>query len=248
MKVKEIYNFLNDLYPTDTSRDFDNVGLLVGNPEAVVKKTLVALDCSIETVNKAVAEKCELIITHHPVIFTPLKKVLSDSVVYKLIKNDISVISMHTNLDIAENGVSECLCRAIGLNKISSKTSHNGFILKSGFISPISAKGFAEHIKAKIGGNISFVDGGKPIERVLVCSGGGGEFVFDAKTLGFDAFVAAEIKHNQLIFARDNHLSVFSVGHFESEDVVIEPLKQLLSKNFTDIVFTTYHPDFIKPI
>lgn len=248
MKVTDIFEFLNNLYPTDTACDFDNVGILVGSPDNEVKKVLIALDCNKETLENAIRMGCDTVVTHHPVIFSPLKNVLSGSIVFELIKNDISVISMHTNLDIAQNGVSEELCRVLDLKDISSVTASDGFVLKSGVISPVGADSFAERIKEKLGGNVKYVDGGKPIENILVCSGSGGEFIFDAINLGFDAFVTSEIKHHQFLAAVDNNVSVFDAGHFDTEDIIVEPLKELLSKEFEDIDFSTYHSNKIKNI
>ena len=248
MKVTDIFEFLNNLYPTDTACDFDNVGILVGSPDNEVKKVLIALDCNKETLENAIRMGCDTVVTHHPVIFSPLKNVLSGSIVFELIKNGISVISMHTNLDIAQNGVSEELCRVLDLKDISSVTASDGFVLKSGVISPIEADTLAKQIKEKLGGNVKYVDGGKPIENILVCSGSGGEFIFDAINLGFDAFVTSEIKHHQFLAAVDNNVSVFDAGHFDTEDIIVEPLKELLSKEFEDIDFSTYHSNKIKNI
>lgn len=246
MKVKEIYNFLNSLFPVDTACDFDNVGILVGDEQAKIQKALISLDCSLGTVAKAKEKGCNLIITHHPVIFNPLKNVLSGSVVYELIKNNISVISMHTNFDIAKNGISEELCRIIGLSEISSVTASDGFILKGGTIPQTSAEALADKIKKVLKGNLRYVDGGKPIEKVVVCSGAGGEFIFDAFNSGFDAFISSEFKHHQFLFAADNGISVFDAGHFSTENIIIEPLKKLLSEKFNDIEFFTYYLESIK--
>ncbi len=246
MTVFDIYSYLNSLFPTDTACDFDNVGILVGEKNALVKKAIVALDCTLETIKKAKDMNSNLIITHHPVIFEPLKKILLGSVVFELIKNEISVISMHTNLDIAENGVSEELCKIIGLSDISSVTSSDGFVLKSGVISPISANKLAQQIKERLNGNIRYTDGNKDISRVLVCSGSGGEFVFDAVLSGYDALVTSEVKHHQFLFAKDNGLSVFDAGHFCTEDIIVEPLAKTLNERFNDIEFITFHSESIK--
>lgn len=248
MRVKDIFDFLNDLYPTDTACDFDNVGILVGSPENEAKKVLVALDCNFETLEYAIKMGCDTIVTHHPVIFSPLKNVLSGSITFELIKNGISVISMHTNLDIAHNGVSEELCKVLDFNEIASVTASDGFILKSGVISPTSAENLAMQIKEKLCGNVRYVDGGKPIKKILVCSGSGGEFIFDAINMGFDAFLSSEIKHHQFLEAVDNGISVFDAGHFNTEDIIIEPFKELLSENFKNIEFFTYHSNAIKQI
>ncbi len=246
MTVFDIYSYLDSLFPTDTACDFDNAGILVGDKNANVKNAIVSLDCTFETVQKAIETNSNLIITHHPVIFEPLKNVLSGSVVFELIKNGISVVSMHTNLDIAENGVSEELCRVIGLNEISSVTASDGFILKSGIISPITAKSLAEQIKEKLKGNVRYADGGKIIKKILICSGSGGEFVFDAISLGFDALVTSEVKHHQFLFAKDNGLSVFDAGHFCTEDIIVEPLARILNERFIDIEFKPFHSKSIK--
>lgn len=248
MIVKDLFNFLNNLYPTDTACDFDNVGILVGDEKAEVKKALIALDCRLETVKKAKENDCDLIITHHPVIFKPLSNVLSGSTVFELIKNGISVISMHTNLDIADGGVSEKLCEKLGLTKISTVTASDGFLLKSGIISPTKPQNFAERIKKALNTNVKFVKGKNEITKVLVCSGSGGEFLEDAISFGYDAYVTSEIKHHQFLEAADKGISLFDAGHFNTEDIIVEPLKDLLSNEFKDIEFITYHDDIIKQI
>ena len=119
MTVQDIFNFLNKKFPTDTACDFDNVGLLVGDPETEVQKAIIALDCTPNAIDTAVNTGAQLIITHHPIIFNPLKQVLAGSAVYEVIKSGISVISMHTNLDIGIGGVNDCLCSTLALNNVT---------------------------------------------------------------------------------------------------------------------------------
>lgn len=246
MTVKNIFEFLNCLYPESLACSFDNVGLLVGDGETEVSKALISLDCTLDTVKKAVKNGCELIITHHPVIFEPLKKLCSGSIQYELVKNGISVISMHTNLDVADGGVNDCLCNALGLQNVKSVTADDGYILKMGSISPVSADKLAEHIKEKLGGCVKFVDGEKQIKNILVCSGSGGEFISEAVKNGADALITADVKHHLFLEAKDSGISLFDAGHFNTEDVVIEPLFEILSKEFSEITFITDHTTFIK--
>ena len=245
-KVKEIYEFLNEKFPIELACDFDNPGLLIGDPCAEVKKALIVLDCDICAVKNAVLNGCELIITHHPVIFGGLKSILAGSVWYELIKNGISVISMHTNLDVGSGGVNDCLCKAMGLNDVSSVTASNGFMLRMGTLSPISADGLADRIKKSLGGCVKYTDCGKRIEKVLVCSGSGGEFSDDALRLNCDALITADVKHNVFIDSSNAGLSVFDAGHFNTEDTVIEPLKDMLAEHFTDTEFIYSHHSEIK--
>lgn len=241
MKIQKIFEFLNLLYPIDTACDFDNPGLLVGDGEADAAKVLVCLDCTAKTIEIAKNEGCNLIITHHPVIFSPLKNILSGSIVYELILSGISVISMHTNLDMGDGGVNDCLCEAIGLRDITALTANDGFILKSGILPPISADDFAKKIQKALGGRVKYVDGGKAIEKVLVCSGSGGEFIEDAVTGGFDALVTSDIKHHIFLTAEENGVSLFDAGHFETEDICIEPLTKKLKAQFPETEFITHH-------
>lgn len=114
--VKDIYDFLDSIAPFKTAMDFDNCGLLVGNMCENVNKVLLSLDITTEVVNEAESMGVNLIISHHPVIFNPLKKLLSDCVPYILAKKGISAMCAHTNLDMADDcGVNACLARAVGL-------------------------------------------------------------------------------------------------------------------------------------
>lgn len=248
MKVSSIYEFLNSKYPIDTASDFDNPGLLIGNTDLDVKKAIISLDCTISTVKKAIENDCQLIITHHPVIFSGLKNILSDSVVYKLLENGISVISMHTNLDIGEDGVNDCLCRKLRLENISPYNTKNGFQIRSADIYPVSAENFAQHLKKFLGGTIKFVGSSHLINKLLICSGSGGEFLQDAIDGGFDALVTADVKHNIFIDAENADIAVFDAGHFNTEDVVVEPLKNMLYNKFPSVEFITLHNSKIKYI
>jgi len=239
--VQNVFDYLNMLYPTDTACSFDNVGLLVGDSKAEVFKALVCLDCTADALAFAKDKGCNLIITHHPVIFSPLKSILADSVVYELIKSGISVISMHTNLDMGDGGVNDCLCNALELNNILPLTVDDGFVLKQGNISSLSAEDFAKKIKLALGGRVKYVDGGKAIEKVLVCSGSGGDFIGEAIKGGFDALVTSDIKHHLFLTAKENGISLFDAGHFETEDICIEPLRESLTAHFQTTEFITYH-------
>ncbi len=241
MTVNKILDFLKQKYPLDTACDFDNVGLLVGDGEATVEKAVVCLDCDINTVNYAKSMGAQLIVTHHPVIFSGLKNILAGGVVYELIKSDISVISMHTNLDIAKGGVTENLCEAIGLDNAKPFVAHNGFLIREAECDIHDADKLAEHIKHQLGGAIRYVDSGKNINKVLVCSGSGGEFLTDVISGGYDALISADIKHNVFIDAINNGVAVFDAGHYQSENVIVKPLCALLSSSFTEIIFECYN-------
>ena len=247
MTVNDIFEFLNGIAPVNTACDFDNAGILVGDPSAEVSGAVVALDCTGSAIKTAIKNNCELIITHHPVIFDPLKTVLTGSTVFELIKSGISVISMHTNLDIAVSGVNDCLCRVLGFDNFEKRPASDGYLLNFAELdTPLSADELARHIKEKLGGSVKFTDSGKNIKRVALCSGSGGGYAFDTAVSCCDALVTADVKHNIFIDTERLGISVFDAGHFNTEDAVTEPLKSLLSEKFKTVSFYADHHSEIK--
>lgn len=249
MTVKNIFDFLNEKFPTDTACDFDNVGLLVGDPNTAVTKAVVALDCTPSAVNTAIQNGCQLIITHHPVIFDPLKQVLAGSAVYEVIKNGISVISMHTNLDVGVGGVNDCLSSALSLENVTKVAAADGYLLNIGELtSPLYPDGLALYIKERLGGAVKYVGAERQIKRVLLCSGSGGSYLGEVLIQGCDALITADVKHNQFLDAQRLGVSLFDAGHFDTEDIVTEPLKQMLEHKFSSITFISEHTSKIKSI
>ena len=249
MKVKELLSFLYGIAPEDLKEEYDNVGLLVGDENAEISGVLVALDCFSEVLSRAEELNANVIITHHPVIFNPLKSVTEQNLVYKLIKKGISVISMHTNLDKAEGGVNDALCSKLGLIDIKTIAAYDGFPIRIGKLQ--SAKephSFAESIKQALGGSVKFVAGNRDIVSVAVCSGSGGDFIYDALNNGADALVTADIKHHLFIEAGEQDISLYDAGHFNTEDVIIKPLSKRIRDAFHNLPVFECHLSKIESI
>ena len=236
MTVQNIFDFLNSRFPVDTACGFDNVGTLVGDRNKTVTKAIIALDCTMPVINEALKNGCELIITHHPVIFNGIKSVLDDTLVYEIIKNGLSVISMHTNLDQGDGGVNDTLCDVIGLKNVETVEAPDKFLLKKGEISPLSADDFAKHLKTVLNYPVKYV-GESEIKNVLVCSGSGAQYHTQCIVNGCDALVTAEVRHNNFLDAAQNGVALFDCGHFNTEVVVIKPLCEMLSNEFNNIQF-----------
>lgn len=248
MKVKEILSLIDSFAPINTALSYDNSGLLVGDAEQTVTKAVVCLDATPEAINFAVKNSAELIITHHPVIFDGLKAVMVGSPVYECVRKNISVISAHTNLDIAESGVNDCLAKALGLKNITAVTDDEGFSFRKGTLDEeMSAEGFARYIKSRLGGVVRYTDAKKPIKTVAVCGGSGGSELELAKTVA-DAFVTADVKHSVLIAANEMNFSIFDAGHYHTENVVVNPLTERLSKMVPNIKFLPFNGNEIKTV
>ena len=236
IKIKDIYDEIDKIAPFSTAADFDNVGLLVGSKETEVEKVLIALDITSEVINEAVSLGANLIISHHPVIFNPLKRINEDDIVYKLIKADIAAIGAHTNLDIAENiGVNWTLGTLLEVKNIERKSE----FLFEGAIEPTTILQFAEKIKEIT--NNDFLEAVLPadldsyiIEKVGFCSGSGGEFIFETEA---DAYITGEMKHHERLFAKEKGVPSFVLGHYESEVIYKFALKKHLEEKFPETEF-----------
>lgn len=245
--VFDLYSAIDQFAPFSLSMDFDNTGILVGDRHQAVSKVLLALDCTMDVVNYAKEIGAQLIITHHPVIFHPIKRVNEDSVVYHLIRSQIAVISAHTNLDIAEGGVNDVLAQAIGLQYISGlellDPAAQSYLGRIGTLSnPISASEFAALVKESLHArSVKFADACNRIQKVALCSGSGADCLENALAVGADALLTSEVKQHEYLNAAAAGISIFDAGHFDTEDIVIETLKEKLAGIFPDITFCTTH-------
>lgn len=238
-KIKDILNYFETFAPLDTAMDFDNCGLLVGGKDAEVTKALVALDITPDVVREAESSGCELIISHHPVIFNPVKKLSPSSVPYLLAQTGIAAVCMHTNLDLGEEfGVNRCLAEAVGI--IAPVKSERGECLMTGRLEkPLSAAEFAAAVKNALScDGLRYTDCGKMIETAAVACGAGGSDIFAAAEEGADVLVTGEIKHHEINAANEAGVAVVDAGHFKSEDIVILPLIKRLRAQFPEITFT----------
>ena len=174
----EIFSFLEAWAPVHTAMGFDNPGLLVGDGTEPVSRVLVSLDITPPVVEEARTKGAQLIVSHHPVIFHPLRRLSPQDPAYLLARYGISAVCMHTNLDMAEGGVNTCLAQALGLQNVEGleRDSESGlFISLIGSLErPMSPKEFAAHVKASLGcGGVRFAEGAGEIRRAALCGGAG---------------------------------------------------------------------------
>ena len=240
MKIRDIFEFLDSVAPFSSAQEWDNSGLLIGDMDAEVSNAIVSLDCTQETIIAAKANSAELIITHHPVIFEPLKEIESGSVVWELAKNGISVISAHTNLDIAPNGVNAQLCQKLGFE--SSPAQDEPFLRIIDLDQPQSLSSLAGQIKASLGTEVlRAFEGYGEAKKIAVCCGSGGDLLGAAKSLGCDTLITGDVKHSAFIEAANIGMNILDAGHFATEDIVVDPLAEMLAERFPEIGFAAVH-------
>lgn len=234
MIINELIRFANEIAPFDSAAEWDNVGLLVGSPDQQVTRVLLALDVTPAVVKEARDKATQLIISHHPVIFSPLHTLGPDNAAYLLARYNIAALCLHTDLDRAPDGVNTALGAALELK--NTTLYPEDYLLVGELSAPCSAKDFASLIKERLKApSVRFTEGG--VSRVAVSSGGGGEGVELHAKYGFDAFVTGELKHHQYLYAAQHGIAAFDAGHFSTEDVVITPLKRMLDNRFPELDF-----------
>lgn len=228
--VREIYNFIDTMAPFNSAEELDNSGLLVGDKDKTVNKIIFALDCTEDVIKQAVSCDADLIVTHHPVIFKPISEISADSLVYKLIKNDLSIICAHTNFDKAINGVNDILCNAVELQNVIHIDSA---CLNIGELtSEMNSNEFAQHIKSKLNGVVRYNSIEKTIKKVAVCSGSGSDYLSFAKELQCDALLTGDGSHHSFLDADEMGVLLVCAGHFETENIAIKPLADKIKNNF----------------
>lgn len=228
--VRDVYEFINSIAPFDTAEEWDNAGLLVGNASKVVNKILFALDCTEDVIEQAVSCGADLIVTHHPIIFKPISEVTANSLVYKLIKNDLNIICAHTNYDKAKDGVNDILCKTVELENITKidNTCLNVGELKT----EMNSNEFAQCVKLKLNGVVRYNSIEKTVKKVAVCSGSGSDYLVLAKELYCDALLTGDGSHHSFLDADDMDMLLICAGHFETENIAIQPLAEKIKNNF----------------
>lgn len=234
-KVKDIYSYIDSFAPFESQEDWDNSGFLVGEGEKEVKKILVALDVTEPVLKEAQEIGAELVVSHHPVIFGALKELHPESTACLALKMGIAVISAHTNLDVAEGGVNDCLAEALGLKKVKKCGDELGLLRIGELEKPLSCEDFVEYTAKKLGvGGIKYTPAEKMIKTVAICGGSGAEFFPEAMKAGADAYVTANVKHNYFIDIKKAGFCVLDAGHFCTENVVVVPLTKKLAEKFKE--------------
>lgn len=236
--VKDIEKILFEFAPLELQMSFDNSGFCIGDEDAAVTGIMLCEDVTPEVVREAAEKDCNLIISHHPVIFCGIKTLCSAkdrmryAVVSEMIKRGISQISMHTNVDICEGGTNDTVAKMLGVEVKSGE----GEALRTGVLkNPIRLKDFAAHVSETLGDEtVRYVgDPEKLIRTVAVSTGAGGresELIYRLQDEGTDVLVTAEVKHNVALEARYAGVAIVETTHYSSERCIVDIIGAVLDK------------------
>ena len=246
--VRDIEQYLYAWAPRELAESWDNVGLLVGDPEAEVHRVLVALDVTPQVVDEAIEKGCQLIAAHHPVMncaWNQVQTVRTDDrqgrVLTELIRHGIAAICMHTNLDAAAGGVNEVLAQKLGLSDLKMLTEE-----KIGRIGTLKCEiplvEFTHFVIKSLGCNgLRYTDCGKPVHRVAVGGGACADYIPQAIAAGCNTFVTSDLRYHE--FLDNTELNLIDAGHFPTENGVCAAVVDYLQKVFpaATVIKTTAH-------
>ena len=253
MTVYELYKQLCELIPPTLSCNWDNDGIMcMPEPDRKIEKVLLALDITEEVVDRAIDEHYDLIISHHPLLFRGIKHLtIQDPVArrsIKLCRAGISAISFHTRLDAVEGGVNDVLATRLMLTDATPFGEES--IGRVGTLSePMSAEAFSSMVADRLNApTVTLADSGRPVHRVAVLGGSGGDDVLAALATGADTYVTGEAPHHWLVDAPEMGLNLIVAGHYHTEYLVMDALADMVKKLAPDAHILPINSNAVKAI
>ncbi len=246
MKLHELTQFLESLAPLHLQESYDNSGLLVGNPQQDVSGVLLSLDCVESVLEEAKTKHCNVVVAHHPIVFSGLKSLTGknyiERTVTQAIKEDIAIYAIHTNLDNVREGVNAKIAEKIGLTDLEFLAPKAGEDeAGSGMIGTLaeatSETAFLKHLSASM--ELPMIRHtellGREVQRVAICGGAGSFLLPQAIRARADFFVTADYKYHQF-FDADGYLVIADIGHYESEAFTKELLYAWVTNQFPKVL------------
>ena len=238
-KVKDVAAVIEQFAPLSLQEGWDNSGLCIGSPEAPVSSVLLGLDCTPELVDEAINCGADMIVTHHPLIFSGLKKITPDDqvgeAVFKAIKAGISIYAAHTSADKVIAGVSGAMAAKLGLKNVTILNEDGegtGLGVVGDLQAPVTADEAVSMVKEKF--SLKTLKASRPVEgkisRIAMCGGSGGSLIKDAISSGAQLYISGDISYHNF-FTREGFM-IMDIGHYESEIEIVDILFSLLRKNF----------------
>ncbi|MBO4673196.1 MAG: Nif3-like dinuclear metal center hexameric protein [Bacteroidaceae bacterium] len=247
MKLKELIGALEEYAPLALQDGYDNAGLQIGLAEdADITGALLCLEVTEDIVNEAVLRGCNFIVSHHPLMFQPVKSITNNDfigrTILKAVKNNIAIYAAHTNLDVVQGGVNFRIAEKLGLRNIefllpkedrviNGKTITSGEGVIATLPTPMSKREFMENVKEVFRLRSLRVNNAekRKISKVAICGGSGAFLIPKAVEKGVDAFITGEIGYHRF-FGYDDNIILMEVGHHESEQYTMELLRDIVTR------------------
>lgn len=257
MKCKNVVDMLNRLAPESLACEWDNVGLTVGRFDKNVSKILVALEVTNDVVNKAIEEQADMIITHHPLIFQPRKKINSETSLGRmllcLMRYDIACYAMHTNFDAVSGGMADLAAERLDLKQVGVLAEEREYEDADGAVKlagigrvgeigeEILLQELCTKIKKRFGVQVLHVYAGENqldsyVSRVAIVPGAGKEYAMEAKKKQAEVLITGDVSHHAGLEAMEEGMILIDAGHFRLEHIFMEYLEQHLNKNMSSDV------------
>lgn len=237
-QVSKIIRKIEEFAPLETMQKWDNSGWQINLGNKQTSKILLTLDVTPAIVDEAIKKKCDLIISHHPVFFNNIKSITSPYII-KAIKNNIQIYSAHTNLDIAQGGVSEYLAEKCGVKDLDTAFE---FIKYKNYSKAMNFSKLISTLKTVFClPTVRVVNSGrKTYSSIAFCSGSGADFIRDLEEIGIDVFITGDLKHHQALNA--SKMTVIDLGHYHSERFVVEIFNKILVDEDVEIIEACQKP------
>ena len=233
MKVRDVFEAIDRIAPFDTQADFDNSGLLAGNPDAEVTGMHFALDVTERVLDEAEAAGANLIVTHHPLMLHAIRRLVETDyetrLLARLIRGRVALIAAHTNLDAAPGGTNDTLAALLGLTQVAGEGFWRVGDLPDGTTAASLCRQIGEKLHTVVRSFGQFAPD-HPLRRLGISTGGGSDSWTDAAAAGADAFLTGEMKHHHALAMADAGILGLEAGHFATEEPGIFALADALQK------------------
>lgn len=226
MTVKDVYEAVNAIAPFFLACKWDNCGLVAGSMNDTVTGIIVTLDADLYALDFAKANGCNVVVSHHPIIMDPLRQITDSHPVYNYLKNGVNVISAHTNLDAAKEGINDILAEILGMKDPRDLMLDDVALGRYGEVDADAdyIDKIAKALDTKANCLIT-----RPIKKAAVVSGSGGSGLYEAMAVGCDTLITGEAKHDHFVTAENCGVNLVTLGHYETEVVVVKKLVKKLS-------------------
>lgn len=242
-RLNDIISVIRKFAPETATYEYDNVGLMVGRLDLNVYNVLCCLDVTDDVLSEAITRNCQLIVSHHPLIFSPIKSVTSESlvgrIIHKAIKNDIAIYSAHTNLDFVAGGINEFLTKLLGFKNIvplNPYISDSEGFGRIGDINSITISDMCKRVNSVLNDTSRII--GIPsdtTQRAVIINGAGGgdtKFIDMAIEAEANLLITSEVKHHVAVYAKENKFNIIETQHYTSERIYIPEFVKILNELF----------------